>query len=348
MQGENDRWRESARTSGGEMEFLVRFEIKVPPELDGEKLDKIMAEEKRRGDLLWSSGRLLRIWRVPGRRASIGLYDFPDATELHAEMSTLPLFPYMTVSSVEPLAVHPADIRRTNEGCVLLRSGRRPPGEHARTVAGTGRGAGQGVGQRAVRDRPAPVLQRPDERRPLAHHRGPRVRRRGVRGRSRRQPRPDRPVGGGRADLAVSRMCPVSGRALQPVPDGRMARPDRQGRRALRVHHRAQRHGARRPRRHRSHGRRPGRADVGGLPRRGAQPARAGRSGRGPRRRANRHRRLPRPQGRRGRAGHRGGAGARAPGRGRGGGGRDGDRPERWRRSRGHHGADRRAPGPPW
>ena len=59
------------------MEFLVRFEIKVPPELDGEKLDKIMAEEKRRGDLLWSSGRLLRIWRVPGRRASIALYDFP-------------------------------------------------------------------------------------------------------------------------------------------------------------------------------------------------------------------------------------------------------------------------------
>jgi|HubBroStandDraft_6_1064221.scaffolds.fasta_scaffold2059869_2 muconolactone D-isomerase len=99
------------------MEFLVRFEIKVPPELDGEKYEELMAEEKRRGDLLWSSGRLLRIWRVPGRRASIGLYDFPDATELHAEISTLPLFPYMTVSSVEALAVHPADIKNpSNNG----------------------------------------------------------------------------------------------------------------------------------------------------------------------------------------------------------------------------------------
>jgi muconolactone D-isomerase len=95
------------------VEFLVRFEIKVPPELNGKEYEEIMAEEKRRGDLLWSSGRLLRIWRVPGRRASIALYDFPDATELHAEMSTLPLFPYMTVSSVEPLAVHPADIKAT-------------------------------------------------------------------------------------------------------------------------------------------------------------------------------------------------------------------------------------------
>jgi muconolactone D-isomerase len=93
------------------MEFLVRFEIKIPPELDGEKYDEIMAEEKRRGDILWSTGRLVRIWRVPGRRASIALYDFPDATELHAEMSTFPLFPYMTVSSVEPLAIHPADIK---------------------------------------------------------------------------------------------------------------------------------------------------------------------------------------------------------------------------------------------
>jgi len=95
----------------GYVEFLVRFEVKVPPELDGEKYDAMMAEEKRRGDLLWSSGRLVRIWRVPGRRASIALYDFPDATELHSEISTFPLFPYMTVSSVEPLAVHPADIK---------------------------------------------------------------------------------------------------------------------------------------------------------------------------------------------------------------------------------------------
>ena len=31
------------------MEFLVRFEVKVPPELDGEKYEAIMAEEKRRG-----------------------------------------------------------------------------------------------------------------------------------------------------------------------------------------------------------------------------------------------------------------------------------------------------------
>lgn len=91
------------------MEFLVRFEVAVPPDIDSARLEAIMAEEKRRGEALWSSGRLVRIWRVPGRRASIGLYRFADATELHAELSTLPLFPFMSGVSVEPLAVHPAE-----------------------------------------------------------------------------------------------------------------------------------------------------------------------------------------------------------------------------------------------
>ena len=94
------------------MEFLVRFEIKVPPELSETELDAIMEEEGRRGQELWSSGRLLRLWRIPGRRASIGLYQFADATELHAEFSTMPLFPYMSVESVEPLALHPAEVGR--------------------------------------------------------------------------------------------------------------------------------------------------------------------------------------------------------------------------------------------
>jgi muconolactone D-isomerase len=91
------------------MEFLVRFQIAIPPELDGPKLEEMMVEERRRGEALRSSGRLLRLWRVPGTRASVGLYNFADATELHTEFSTLPLFPYMSGVTVEPLAIHPAE-----------------------------------------------------------------------------------------------------------------------------------------------------------------------------------------------------------------------------------------------
>jgi muconolactone D-isomerase len=91
------------------MEFLVRWQIAIPPELEGAELEAIMAEERRRGEILRSSGRLLRLWRVPASRASIGLYNFADATELHTEFSTLPLFQYMSGVTVEPLAIHPAE-----------------------------------------------------------------------------------------------------------------------------------------------------------------------------------------------------------------------------------------------
>jgi muconolactone D-isomerase len=91
------------------MEFLVRWQLAIPPELEGAELEAIMAEERRRGEALRSTGRLLRLWRVPATRASIGLYNFADATELHAAFSTLPLFPYMSGITVEPLAVHPAE-----------------------------------------------------------------------------------------------------------------------------------------------------------------------------------------------------------------------------------------------
>ena len=94
------------------MEFLVRFEVAIPPELSAADLEAMMSEERKRGESLWASGQLVRLWRVPGTRASVGLYDFPDATALHAQFSTMPLFPHMRVHSVEPLAVHPAEAER--------------------------------------------------------------------------------------------------------------------------------------------------------------------------------------------------------------------------------------------
>jgi len=98
------------------MEFLVRFEVSIPPDLNPADLEAIMVEERKRGDMLWSSGQLIRIWRVPGTRASVALYDFPDVTELHAQFLAMPLFPYMRVHSVEALAVHPAEVEHRAKG----------------------------------------------------------------------------------------------------------------------------------------------------------------------------------------------------------------------------------------
>ncbi len=50
----------------------------------------------------------MRIWRLPGRFANVSLYRTADATELHAALTSLPLWPFMDVR-VEALAVHPLE-----------------------------------------------------------------------------------------------------------------------------------------------------------------------------------------------------------------------------------------------
>jgi muconolactone D-isomerase len=57
---------------------------------------------------LRKDGILKRLWRVPGRRAVIGLWEAPDATALHDALASLPQWPWMDVT-VESLATHPQE-----------------------------------------------------------------------------------------------------------------------------------------------------------------------------------------------------------------------------------------------
>ena len=90
------------------MEFLARVEQNISPELDPEKLAEVKAAEKVRGQELVDAGKLLRIWRLPGRRAVMALYDVESADELHELISSLPLFPWMDVT-ITPLGGHALD-----------------------------------------------------------------------------------------------------------------------------------------------------------------------------------------------------------------------------------------------
>lgn len=90
------------------MEFLVRARVTIPPDMDPEKRARLMGLEAVRGRELIAADKLRRIWRVPGRQANIAVYEAIDATELHALVTSLPLWPWMEVS-VEALAVHPLE-----------------------------------------------------------------------------------------------------------------------------------------------------------------------------------------------------------------------------------------------
>jgi muconolactone D-isomerase len=94
------------------LEFLVRFETVLPPDLDPEAVGRLKSAERDRAMQLRAEGVLRRLWRVPGRRAVVGLWEAPDATVLHEALSSLPQFPWMDVE-VEPLATHPQEADTT-------------------------------------------------------------------------------------------------------------------------------------------------------------------------------------------------------------------------------------------
>lgn len=87
-------------------EFLVSIEIDLPADLVEEDRAALVAAEAKRGRELAAAGSIVRIWRVPGRRANVGIWRAPNADALHAAIASLPMFPHLDVE-VTALATHP-------------------------------------------------------------------------------------------------------------------------------------------------------------------------------------------------------------------------------------------------
>lgn len=90
------------------MEFLVRIAVRLPSELAGEAREELTARELARGKVLQRAGSIVRIWRIPGRPANVGVWRAADATELHELLTSLPLYPWMEID-VQALALHPIE-----------------------------------------------------------------------------------------------------------------------------------------------------------------------------------------------------------------------------------------------
>jgi muconolactone D-isomerase len=86
-------------------EFLVEIEIEWPPAMLDDERAAILTAEDERGRELRAAGSIVHIWRIPGRRANVGLWEAADASELHELLSSLPVFPWMNIQ-VRPLAEH--------------------------------------------------------------------------------------------------------------------------------------------------------------------------------------------------------------------------------------------------
>lgn len=91
------------------MEILVHLTIALPHDMPEPQRKALYDIERERATRLQLDGILVRIWRDPGRTANWSLYNVDDPTHLHRVLSSLPLWPWMTVD-VHLLAQHPAAI----------------------------------------------------------------------------------------------------------------------------------------------------------------------------------------------------------------------------------------------
>jgi muconolactone D-isomerase len=88
------------------MEFLVRIETSLPPELEEYERAALLRREAERGRQLRESGVLRQIWRIPGRLANVGIWSTPTANELHDALTSLPVWRHAEIS-VTALSDHP-------------------------------------------------------------------------------------------------------------------------------------------------------------------------------------------------------------------------------------------------
>jgi muconolactone D-isomerase len=93
------------------MLYHVRMDVRVPHDVDPDRFERLKDEEKARAQDLQRQGKWRHLWRVAGQYSNVSIFDVADHDELHALLSTLPLFPFMQIT-VLPLARHPSAIEQ--------------------------------------------------------------------------------------------------------------------------------------------------------------------------------------------------------------------------------------------
>ena len=93
------------------MEFLVEFELEVPPGTPHAEVEQRQRAESAAAAKLAEDGHLVRLWRRPlvgDGTTAIGLYRADSEAELDDLLAALPLADWLRVA-VTPLAAHPND-----------------------------------------------------------------------------------------------------------------------------------------------------------------------------------------------------------------------------------------------
>jgi muconolactone D-isomerase len=88
------------------MLFLLNIVVRFDATLDQAARHDLLAKEQAIARAHLAAGRLRHIWRTPAQQGNWSIWEVADPTQLHDIVSSLPLYPWMTLS-VHALADHP-------------------------------------------------------------------------------------------------------------------------------------------------------------------------------------------------------------------------------------------------
>jgi muconolactone D-isomerase len=91
------------------MLYHVKMDVNIPRDIPADTVEAIKIAEKKRATELQEAGKWPHLWRIVGQYSNISILNVASNDELHELLSSLPLFPYMTLQ-VTPLAKHPSSI----------------------------------------------------------------------------------------------------------------------------------------------------------------------------------------------------------------------------------------------
>ena len=96
------------------MLFQVEMEVRLPHDMAPSAADELKRVERERAQQLMRDGKWRHLWRVVGHYSNTSIFDVAGHDELHAVLTSLPLFPFMTMK-VTPLCRHPSSIRQDDK-----------------------------------------------------------------------------------------------------------------------------------------------------------------------------------------------------------------------------------------
>jgi muconolactone D-isomerase len=93
------------------MLFHVNIAVRIPHDVDPEKIKDLSAQEHERAKELQQQGKWLHLWRVAGKYANVSVFNVDSPAELHEILNSLPLYPFMEIE-VMALCHHPGSLEQ--------------------------------------------------------------------------------------------------------------------------------------------------------------------------------------------------------------------------------------------